>query len=102
MLMTAVCLTIVYFRFAIAERPQQSSFSTLNLSTAAEGVYYPDSLEPAFRDEHGMRDSRERVPAPGVAIPEVTRLTEGISANLKKLFAAVGVEFRLLRSERSV
>jgi ABC-2 type transport system permease protein len=93
-LMTAVCLTIVYFRFAIVERPQQSSFSALNLSTAAEGVYYPDRLEPAFREEPAKRDS--------VALPEVTRLTEGIGANLKKLFAAVSSELLLLRSERSV
>lgn len=93
-LMTAVCLTIVYFRFSIAERPQQSSFSTLNLSTSADRVYYPDSLEPALRDEPAKRDS--------VVIPEAARLTEGISANLKRLVASLGVEFRLLRSERSV
>jgi len=93
-LMTTVCLATVYFRFAIAERPTESSFSTLNLSTAAEGVYYPDSFDPAPSDESAKRDT--------VVLPEVDRLTEGISANLKKLWAALVVEFQLLRSERSV
>jgi len=96
-LMTAVCLTIVYFRFAIAERPQQSSFSTLNLSTAADRVYYPD--QPVTGDDSAKRDFHEKV---GVVLPEVRRLTEGIRANLKRLVAALGVEFRLLRSERSI
>jgi ABC-2 type transport system permease protein len=93
-LLTAVCLTIVYFRFAIVERPAREFFSTLSLSTAAEGVYHSDNIEPLLRDEPAKRDL--------VVLPEVTKLTEGIRANLKKLIAALSVEFRLLRSERSV
>jgi ABC-2 type transport system permease protein len=93
-LLTALCLTIVYVRFAIVERPVQESFSALNLSTAAEGVYYSDSLEPARTEQPTKRES--------VVLPQVTTLTEGIRANLKKLSAALGAEFRLLRSERSV
>ncbi len=84
----------------MAERTGKvEKFSMLSLSTAAEGVYYPDSPQPAGRDE---LDSHERVLLPIVVLPEAARLTEGISANLKKLVAALGVEFRLLRSERSV
>jgi ABC-type transport system involved in multi-copper enzyme maturation permease subunit len=95
----AICLTILYVRFTIGERGKVEKFSTLNLSTAAEGVYYPDSLEPTGRDEFEIH---KKIPDPSVALPEVTRLTEGIRANLEKLVAALGVEFRLLRSERSV
>ena len=93
-LLTAVCLAIVYFRFAIVERPAPESFSTLSLSTAAEGVYCSDSFEP-LRDNQPARLDH-------VMLPDVTRLTEGMRANLKKLIAALGVEFRLLRSERSL
>jgi len=93
-LLTAVCLAIVYFRFAIVERPAPESFSTLSLSTAAEGVYCSDSFEP-WRDNQPARLDH-------VMLPDVTRLTEGMRANLKKLIAALGVEFRLLRSERSL
>src|SRR5207302_6262015 len=34
--------------------------------------------------------------------PKITRVNEGIRANLNKLIATLGVEFRLLRSERSL
>ena len=99
-LVTAVCLGILYVRFTIAERTGKvEKFSMLSLSTAAEGVYYPDSPPPAGRDE---LDSHERVILPSVVLPEAARLNEGIRANLKKLVAALGVEFRLIRSERSV
>src|SRR5882672_3388925 len=85
-LLTAVCLAIVYFRFAIVRRPAPKSFSTLSLSTAAEGVYCSDSFEP-WRDNQPARLDH-------VMLPDVTRLTEGMRANLKKLIAALGVEFR--------
>jgi ABC-2 type transport system permease protein len=97
----AICLTILYVRFAIAERSGNAEkLSLLNLSTAAERVYYPDTFQPACSDESGKSDSHDLLPR--VVLPEVARLTEGIRANLKRLVAALGIEFRLLRSERSV
>ena len=98
-LITAICLTIVYLRFTIAERPRKvEEFSVLNLTAGAAGFYYdPPSTEPAFGDQFEKPDSREKV-----LVPSVSRTTDGVRANLKQLFAAVGVEFRLLLSERSL
>src|SRR5436190_4469552 len=50
--LAAICLKIVYLRFTIAERPGKvEELSVLNLSTAAEGVYYPESFGAASLDE---------------------------------------------------
>ena len=98
-LITAICLTIVCLRFTIAERPRKvEELSVLNLTAGAAGFYYdPPSTEPAFGDQFEKPDSREKV-----LVPSVSRTTDGVRANLKQLFAAVGVEFRLLLSERSL
>src|SRR5215207_2804784 len=90
-----VCLIFLYLRFAIAERARNvESLSTLNLSTVADRVYYEapgsDEIRPA------RLETREKVVLPS------TSVGEGFSANLKKLIAASGVEFRLLRAERSL
>src|SRR6185503_12977838 len=42
MLITTICLTLVYMRFTITERAPKENFSVLNLSTAAEGDYYQE------------------------------------------------------------
>jgi ABC-type transport system involved in multi-copper enzyme maturation permease subunit len=101
-LLAAICLTIVYLRFTIAESPGKvEKFSVLNLSTAAEGVYYPESSSATRLDEFEKPDYKARTFFPSVAL-EVARVNEGIRANVNKLIAALGVEFRLLRSERSL
>jgi ABC-type transport system involved in multi-copper enzyme maturation permease subunit len=101
-LVAAICLTILYVRFAIAERPGKvETFSVLNLSTAAEGVYYPES-SPATRLDEFEKPDYTRAIISRVALPEVVRVNEGIRANVNKLIAAIGVEFRLLRAERSL
>ena len=102
-LVTILCLAILYVRFTIAERSGNvEKYSTLNLSTAAEGVYYPESA-PATRIDESARPAYT---ASGfvhhVALPEVARANGGIRANVNKLIAALGVEFRLLRAERSL
>lgn len=96
-LLTAVCLTVVYFRFAIAERGEHDSISTLGLLTPHAGIYYPESPQPARALATPEIHERGRD-----ALPAVRRLTEGIGVNLRRLAAALAVEFRLLRSERSV
>jgi ABC-type transport system involved in multi-copper enzyme maturation permease subunit len=102
-LLAAMCLTILYARFARTERSgTQEKFSLLNLSTAAEGVYYPESLPARRLDQFEKPDHSERAFFPRIALPEVARVNEGIRANVNKLIAALGVEFRLLRAERSL
>src|SRR5688572_8450419 len=62
-LFAAICLAIVYARFAIAERPGKvEKFSVLNLSTAAEGVYYSESALPARPEGFEKFESSEFVP----------------------------------------
>jgi ABC-type transport system involved in multi-copper enzyme maturation permease subunit len=94
-LIAGLCLAILYVRFTIAERPGKiEAFSLLNLSAGAGGFYYdPPSVQPteAELDSHNT-----------VLLPNVTRESDIVRASLKKLIAALGVEFRLLRSERSL
>lgn len=99
-LLAAICLTIVSRRFSTTERSKNvEKFSVLNLSTAAEGVYYPD---PTGLDEFERPGDHAGAPSSHVAIPEVTRVNDGIRANVNKVIAALGVEFRLLVAERSL
>ena len=98
-ILTAIFLTIVYVRFTSTERSENvEKFSVLNLSTAAERVYYPESAA-TLADEF---DYTPRASNTAFAVPEVVRVNEGIRGNLKKLAAALGVEFRLLYAERSL
>jgi ABC-2 type transport system permease protein len=125
-LLTAICLTILYRYFSTTERTaKREHFSFLNLSTAAEGVYYEESSEfasiatrsvpPAsasglkralsprvLPDPSADADGTDLISREVPALPEVARLNAGIRANLKKLLAAIGLEFRLLRAERSL
>ncbi|HEU4479793.1 MAG TPA: ABC transporter permease [Pyrinomonadaceae bacterium] len=101
-LLTAICLTILYRLFTTAERSGKAEhFSALNLSTASEGVYYPESapamLTGGFQAHH--RQTRE---ISARVVPDVARVNEGVRANVNKLIAALVVEFRLLRAERSL
>jgi len=114
--LAATCLTILCKRFTIAERGKQEKFSVLNLSTAAEGVYYPDSspaqfepivarsVPPASAD--GLKRTLSQALIPDASTfadgNDLTIVNEGIRANMNKLIAALGVEFRLLVAERSL
>ena len=105
-LAAAVCLTIVYLRFRITEPPTRSeNFSWLNLSAGNEVLYFdPPILQPT--PGHAASDLRsvrvEKAEAKATAVPSVSRSNTGLRANLAKLAAALGVEFRLLRAERSL
>ena len=97
LLLTAIFLTTLYWFFSTTERSGKTEhFSFLNLSTAAEGVYYQESSVPLIaefvRPEYITH----------VSAPEVTQVNKGLRANVDKLIAAIGVEFRLLRAERSL
>jgi ABC-type transport system involved in multi-copper enzyme maturation permease subunit len=104
LLIAATCLAILYSRFTIAERPGNvEKFSMLNLSTAAERVFFGSESLLAMRDDQIEKlDSPESEVLRVIPVPEVARANEGIRANVNKLIAALGVEFRLLLSERSL
>ena len=70
-LLAAICLTIAYLRFTIAERPRKvEELSVLNLSTAAEGVYYPESSPATRQDEFEKPDHKASAFFPRVAVPK--------------------------------
>ncbi|HEX7721283.1 MAG TPA: ABC transporter permease subunit [Pyrinomonadaceae bacterium] len=97
---SAVCLFVLYLRFSITERPgKPKEFSWLSLSTASEGVYASDATDLLQTDSTFVRPSLAAASEP---LPRVTTANEKFSDNLKKLIAAVGVELRLLRAERSL
>ena len=92
LLVAAAILTLVYRRFVIAEPPQKIHFSSLNLSTASERISFEpetDWVEP----DHEV----SKTPLPIVNVDDA-----GIRASLRKLVAALAIEFRLLLSERSL
>jgi ABC-type transport system involved in multi-copper enzyme maturation permease subunit len=105
-LAAAVCLTIVYRRFTIAEPPAKpENFSWLNLSAGSEVLYYdPPLLQPTL--DHTAIDVTsvrvERTETKETSVPSVTSANEGLRGNLPKLAAALGLECRLLRAERSL
>jgi ABC-type transport system involved in multi-copper enzyme maturation permease subunit len=102
-LFAVIGLAILAMRFTTTERSGPTEkLSVLNLSTAAEHVYYPESLPSPLIDEFERSNNKPARMLTAVAIPEVGRLNKGIRASLNKLIAALGVEFRLLRDERSL
>jgi ABC-2 type transport system permease protein len=102
-LAAAVCLTIVCRRFRITEPPAKpENFSWLNLSAGNEVLYFdPPLLQPTLG--HTAIDVESvRVEKVETALPVVSSSNTGVRATLAKLVAALGVEFRLLRAERSL
>ena len=103
LLFAALCLAILYYRFTIAERSgKRDNLATLNLSSVAGGVYYPEPSPATRLNEFEQPDYTTRSFLPHVALPDVATVNKGIRANVNKLVAALGVEFRLLRAERSL
>ena len=105
LLMLAVsllCLTILYFRFSRTERAkrsvEQSQTSLLNLTPRIEKIYHEPELSQSAQSVQFV-EARARKP---IAIPQVNLVTQGLRANLEQFTAALGVEFRLLSSERSL
>ncbi len=115
-LLTAICLTILYKFFTTTERAgKREALTVINLSTASAGVYYPErspaELLPRVTKSvpaalaAGLRQTSEgltRDPSAYADGIDLTIVNEGMRANLNKLVAALGLEFRLLRAERSL
>jgi hypothetical protein len=102
-LIAALCLTILYLRFAITERTgeaagQQRHTQLLNLSTTTEKVSHAgDNLRQTLCERSEPFIAQDKI-----AIPEVHRTIGGFAANLQQLIAATCMELRLLRTERSL
>jgi ABC-type transport system involved in multi-copper enzyme maturation permease subunit len=103
-LIAAICLTILYRRFVMAERSSApENFAVLNLSTAEARVYSDsESLPGTGLDQLSTPHIRVKRFLSNVAIPKVTRAVPGIRANVDKLIGAVAIELQLLRAERSL
>ena len=88
-------LLIVYFRFTFAERSKRSDETiVLSLSHAPARIPYmldTDSTLPRLLDSES---SHERVSLPQIA--------PAVHSTLRKILAALVIEFRLLRAERSL
>lgn len=99
---SGLCLLVVYFRFSIAERAVKTEpFSLLNLCASSDRLYFDTYADLDYASlEHARHTPREIVS--GVVLPKVTKLTEGFGAHLKQLIASLAVEFRLLASEKSL
>lgn len=102
-IVSALFLFIVYRRFAIdpAETKKSDHFTMLTLSRDSDTVTYGLESAPSY----GLSDFDSAIQASPagdrVTLPKVTS-TRGPATTLFKIFAAVGVEFRLLRAERSL
>jgi ABC-2 type transport system permease protein len=97
---TALFLLIVYLRFTIEPlKSKADPLTRLTLSEASGTIAYrSDPVQSYGLFDVAVRDLPTRdLPA----LPRITS-TRGTNATLFKILAAVGVEFRLLRSERSL
>ena len=92
-IVTALCLLIVYLRFRI-DPPANTSehFTNLVLADAPEKIAYSAPYELPV-DTPRARDR--------ITLPTVTS-QQGRAATRFKILAAMGVEFRLLRAERGL
>lgn len=97
-----VCLTVLYFRFSIAERAEtnteQNRTSILDLTPSAEWLYNDTESSKISQSAQIV----EAVAGKQIAIAQVNIVTQGWRAGFEQFMAALGVEFRLLRAERSL
>jgi ABC-type transport system involved in multi-copper enzyme maturation permease subunit len=105
-----VCLAILYLRFSTTERAQKNASTqphtlTLNLAPKAKragGLYNePDGYGAAQAPALSL-EVAEAVYLKQLFLPRVKLVTKGLRAGFEQFRAALGVEFRLLRAERSL
>lgn len=97
-----VCFALLYNRFSSAERARatahENTASVFNLTPRAERLYNENEgsgTAPA-------RQVAEAVAEKPIAIPQVAAVNQGLRAGFDQFVAALGVELRLLRAERSL
>lgn len=103
-LAASICLAILYFRFAIAERPESNEvFSVLKLSTAADRIHlHSETLQATRSTQVETIDSQNNARGSVVSLPHVTIANKGLGPFLHQLIGVIGTEFRLLRAERGL
>jgi len=94
-LVTIICLLIVYLRFRFDPQEQSQHLTKLTLSDAPERISYsgPDGLIDLPIERSAELDR--------IALPKVTS-THRLTSILSKIIGTIGVEFRLLRAERGL
>ncbi len=93
LVIAALLLTFLYYRFKTSESSQQAeNFSLLNLATNT--VHFYELPGVVAENVHKAVDV--------VPLPAVNTADERFANNLRKLIAALAIEFRLLLSERSL
>ncbi|HEX5732969.1 MAG TPA: ABC transporter permease [Blastocatellia bacterium] len=97
-----VCFAILYNRFSSAERARttarENTASIFNLAPRMERLYNESEGSGTAPARQAVEAATEK-PA---AIPQVKIITQGLRAGFDQFIAALGVEFRLLRAERSL
>ena len=94
-ILAGLLLLIVYLRFRVDPQDKTAEhFTTVTLSEAPRTIAY--SAPSYERFNLPVETPRDRI-----ALPKVTAI-HGPAATLSKIIAALGVEFRLLRAERSL
>ncbi len=104
LLITIICLTILYLRFSKTERTSKAEdtgkLSLLNLSTRVEEIY--NDAQDIQSARGGQVEFEKAAIAEPPALPVVSTINQGARVHLNKLSVALGIEFRLLRAERSL
>jgi ABC-type transport system involved in multi-copper enzyme maturation permease subunit len=98
-----LCLAMLYFRFRQTARDEMKparQLQTLGLNLTPEAVSLDRGTESS--GPVPLVQVAETVTAGRMKLPQVTRVTEGLRACAEQFAAALGVEFRLLRAERSL
>ncbi len=102
LLVSAICLMSLYFRFSMIERfkkvKRDDRFTTIDLRTSGDHLYN----EAASFDLALPAHAEASAPLKSIAFPNVRLLTKGVRASFKQLMAASEVELRLLFAERSL
>ena len=100
----AVCLLVLCFRFSLAEQTSKrvAFSSVLSLATPSRFIQLdpePAAAEQTFTPERFVSPVRGTAT---VTLPKVATANKGLGATLRKLAAAIVVELRLLRGEKSL
>ena len=101
-LISAACLLLLYWRFSITDRTDKEHFSVLQLTTTTERIYFDSPSLAATSGQHPAEEVSEDRSIANIVLPAVSTANKTFSDNLKKLVSAVSLEFRLLRTERSL
>lgn len=102
LLAAAACLLVLHRRFGREPRaPAQTNFTALDLTAPPPERIYGGGLQ-GYSNSGAATEEQTTVSRRNVAIPAVSTVTAGAGAVWRQFSAALGVELRLLRAERSL